>query len=240
MSIYQDYGTIGSVSSSSDSIPFAGMIQGFLGILIFMLILLAAFSIVLLIAQWKIFTKANKPGWYSIVPFLNMWILFEISGLPGWLSLIPIVNTFALWVVYYKLPIKFGKTTGFAICTVLFPFVCLPILAFDKSVYGDSNANMFNNNMMNSYGVPPVQPYQTTESNMPFQNEMMNGQVQNDIFNQPQVYVNNEMPMQQESVNYNDTFNAVPNMTQPAKVCPICHKLNQASSMFCEDCGTKL
>lgn len=35
--------------------------------------------IVMVIADWKIFTKAGEPGWMSLIPFLNTFILFKIS-----------------------------------------------------------------------------------------------------------------------------------------------------------------
>ncbi len=32
-----------------------------------------------IIALWKIFEKAGKPGWHAIIPFLNIYDLFQIS-----------------------------------------------------------------------------------------------------------------------------------------------------------------
>lgn len=29
--------------------------------------------VIMIVANWKIFTKAGKPGWASIVPFYNMY-----------------------------------------------------------------------------------------------------------------------------------------------------------------------
>lgn len=63
-----------------------------------------AFCVVVLAAQWKIFTKAGKPGWTCIVPFYNVYKLFEIVGMNGWMFLllcVPIVNiifTFKLYI----------------------------------------------------------------------------------------------------------------------------------------------
>ena len=31
------------------------------------------------VAYWKIFTKAGKPGWHSIIPVLNTWDEFDLS-----------------------------------------------------------------------------------------------------------------------------------------------------------------
>lgn len=159
MEIYTDYESMGNelFGNASNGI---GEILGsiFAGLGIFFLIVIAI-SVFFTIVQWKIFKKANKPGWYSLIPIFNMWSLFEVSGLPGWLSVIPIANFFAMFVAYYKLTIKFGKSTVFAVCTLIFPIICLPILAFDQSVYVDNtenvnanvNADMNSNNNMYSY-----------------------------------------------------------------------------------------
>ena len=32
-----------------------------------------------IIAYWKIFTKAGKPGWHSLIPFLNTYDEFDLS-----------------------------------------------------------------------------------------------------------------------------------------------------------------
>ena len=59
-------------------------------------------SIVLIAAQWKIYTKAGKPGWACIIPIYNLIVLLEIVGKPVWwflLLLVPCVNiVFYVWV----------------------------------------------------------------------------------------------------------------------------------------------
>lgn len=35
--------------------------------------------IIMVIANWKIFTKAGEAGWKSIIPFLNTYVLFKIA-----------------------------------------------------------------------------------------------------------------------------------------------------------------
>ena len=35
--------------------------------------------IILVIANWKIFTKAGEAGWKSIIPILNSYVIFKIS-----------------------------------------------------------------------------------------------------------------------------------------------------------------
>lgn len=160
MTIYQDYG----YGSSYDSITTGfGILAGAFIYLIVMLVIALAVSIVVCIALWKIFKKAGKPGWYALIPIFNLWKFLELSGLPGWLALIPIANGVGMIIACYKIAIKFGKSTGFAVCTIFFPMVCLPIIAFGKAVYGnvDNSMNMSDNNsvaMNNNSNIQSVQP----------------------------------------------------------------------------------
>src|SRR5438105_12218673 len=52
-------------------------------------------ALLLIVAMWKVFTKAGQPGWASIIPIYNLYIWCKIVGRPGWwilLMLIPCVN----------------------------------------------------------------------------------------------------------------------------------------------------
>ena len=35
--------------------------------------------IIMIIANWQVFTKAGEAGWKSIIPFLNTFVVFKIS-----------------------------------------------------------------------------------------------------------------------------------------------------------------
>lgn len=101
-----------------------------------------------IIAMWKIFTKAGKPGWAAIVPVYNMVVLYQIVGLNPLLlliligAIIPFVN-FLVMIAFFVLNIissirlakVFGKGTGFAVGLIFLPFIFQLILAFDKSEY---------------------------------------------------------------------------------------------------------
>ena len=129
MSITNDYGsysTYGAVSAG------AGLVGALLVVYIIVLIIALAASILMIVAEWKIFAKEGKPGWYSLIPFLNNWTLFELVGVQGWWCLVPFANIVFMYIVSYKLAIKYGKSTGFAVVTTLFPFVGYPIIAFGK------------------------------------------------------------------------------------------------------------
>src|SRR5439155_10323147 len=52
-------------------------------------------ALLLIVAMWKVFTKAGQPGWATIIPIYNLYIWCKIVGRPGWwiiLLLIPFVN----------------------------------------------------------------------------------------------------------------------------------------------------
>ena len=44
-------------------------LNAILGIFSTIWLLVLAFFVINIVANWKIFTKANQPGWASIVPF---------------------------------------------------------------------------------------------------------------------------------------------------------------------------
>lgn len=97
-----------------------------------------ALFILLIVAQWKIFEKAGKPGWYAIIPFVNQYQLFDIVYGQGWkflLTFIPIVNIVYAYVVPFKLGKTFGKDTGFCLGMSLLGVIFYPILGFGEDEY---------------------------------------------------------------------------------------------------------
>ena len=59
------------------------------GMLYTMILLVIAYFVLKIVANWKIFEKAGQPGWASIVPFYSNYIEFNIYWGNGWLFLIP-------------------------------------------------------------------------------------------------------------------------------------------------------
>ena len=125
-------------SNSSDALVGA---MGGLIVIFYILALLISFAlgIVLLISVWKIFVKAGKPGWASLIPFYNIWVLCEITCNNNvlWfiLSLLGVTAPVAMIVVILGLAKSFGKGVGFAILTILFYWIGLPILGFGSAQY---------------------------------------------------------------------------------------------------------
>ncbi len=111
-----------------------------MGILVFLYIVAVLFLlwVYFVVAMWKIFTKANQPGWAAIVPFYNVYILLKVVGRPGWwlvLVFVPGVVTVIFIVLMIDLARAFGKRDVFAVLLILLPFVGWPILAFGAARY---------------------------------------------------------------------------------------------------------
>lgn len=102
------------------------------------ILLMVALIIFLIAAQWKIYSKAGKPGWACIVPIYNYIVLLEIVGKPLWwflLMLLPFVNIiFGIWVLNL-LAKSFGKSEGFTIGLILLPIIFYPVLGFGDAKY---------------------------------------------------------------------------------------------------------
>ena len=122
-------------SSSLDMSTLGSRITQYLGFM-------TVFYVLLVIAMWKIFTKAGKPGWAAIVPIYNVVVMFQIIGLNPWLLLlylIPVVNFVAAIVFSImqasRLSKAFGKGTGFAFGLFFLNPIFLLILGFGDSKY---------------------------------------------------------------------------------------------------------
>ena len=49
-----------------------------------MMFFLFAILIIELIAAWKMFTKAGRPGWAAIIPFYNVWVWGKLAFKDNW------------------------------------------------------------------------------------------------------------------------------------------------------------
>ena len=58
-----------------------------------MMVFIAAYYILQIVACWKIFTKAGFAGWKSLIPIYNQYILYRISSMSGWWILLPIISS---------------------------------------------------------------------------------------------------------------------------------------------------
>ncbi len=127
------------------------------------LVLLAVY-VLLIIAQWKIFTKAGEKGWKSLIPIYNLVVFYKIIGLSPWLlliylaTIIPVVGYIAILVLSIVAAVKlgqaFGKSSGFIVGLVLLGPIFQMILAFGSSEYvGNGKATATNTNVPNDNNV---------------------------------------------------------------------------------------
>ena len=141
--MYSSYSVSNTTNlTDAEAAGLAGSILAIIGtVWIFGLII----GIIMIIAMWKVFTKAGKPGWHSLIPFLNNYTLGEIAGIKGWMALvapfIPLANlAFSIYLVYCLAKV-FGKGTGFAVGLFFFNPIFMAILGFSGASYLGAGAS---------------------------------------------------------------------------------------------------
>jgi hypothetical protein len=132
---------------------------------IFAVVISIAWYILQVVAYWRIFTKAGKPGWHSIIPFLNNWDLIDLSWSRtiAWVGIAAAVITSCLYspayaedastfvkvifwvasvvsaviaiVTQYKLAKAFGKGVGFFLGLLFLNPIFKLILGFGDARY---------------------------------------------------------------------------------------------------------
>ena len=102
------------------------------------ILLIPAMIIVMIAAQWMVFTKAGQPGWACLIPILNFLVILKLVKRPMWwilLLLIPVVNFVTLVIVVLDLAKAFGKGVGFAIGLIILGPIFYLILGFGSATY---------------------------------------------------------------------------------------------------------
>jgi len=96
------------------------------------------FAVLMIVALWKVFTKAGQPGWACLIPIYNIYVLCKIVGRPGWwviLMLIPFVNFIIAIILCIDLAKSFGNGVGFGLGLAFLGIIFFPILGFGSSQY---------------------------------------------------------------------------------------------------------
>src|SRR5215472_5008998 len=94
--------------------------------------------IVFVIGAWKVFDKADRPGWWSIVPILNTIVLLQITGRSGWWVLgylVLLLNIFVQVRWGLEMAQSYRRGTGFAIGLIFLEALFLVILGFGGDRY---------------------------------------------------------------------------------------------------------
>ena len=138
---YSDY-----YSTNMNDASIGGLLAVFGHIWLFTMIV----SIVTIVAMWKLFKKAGKPGWASIIPIYNTYTLFDIvypgHGIKFLLMLIPFVNIYIGVKCYIDLAKAFGKSGAYALGLIFLNPIFMCILGFDSSVYAYGTNHIYGSN----------------------------------------------------------------------------------------------
>lgn len=139
------YMTSDYATTASEYAALGGIMGVLAGFAMLIMIIGGIISILTIIANWRIFTKAGEAGWKSIIPIYNVVVLFKIAGLSPWCLLgylaviIPVVGPFiTLGITIYlmvNLAKAFGKDGGFAVGLIVLNTIFIMILAFGSAEY---------------------------------------------------------------------------------------------------------
>lgn len=184
--------------------------------------------ILTVIAQWKIFDKAGKPGWAILIPIYNLIVFLEIAGKSGWwiiLFLIPGINIIFIIIALNGLSKSFGKSEGFTFGLIIFPFIFLLILAFGDAEYIGPNGIRENVHQtvyqtIHQHGTAPN--YQNQQNNSNYQ-----GQHNPSDFSQ--------------NTRVNQPIGSSNDVNNKRKFCTNCgNQILSSDLKFCTNCGTKI
>ncbi|MCL2881958.1 MAG: DUF5684 domain-containing protein [Coriobacteriia bacterium] len=127
---------INAVSASTNVSSGGGLLAILFGGV--MWLIYVVILVLMIVAMFKLFAKAGKPGWTAIIPILNVLQLLDIAGKPWWwiiLMCIPIVDIVILFIVSIAVAKAYGKGAGFGICLVIFAPIFYLILGFGSAHY---------------------------------------------------------------------------------------------------------
>lgn len=105
-------------------------------------IAILVFAFIAVVAQWRLYEKANQPGYACLVPVWNVIIFLRIIGRPWqhiFYLLIPVFNIFFLAKLYIELCNSFGKTSilDYVLVILFNGFYILNLgLSYEERYYG--------------------------------------------------------------------------------------------------------
>ena len=98
-----------------------------------------AFLVLVIAGLWKVYTKADQPGWAAIIPIYNIYVMTKIIGRPWWwllLLFIPFVNFIVSIIMSIDMAKSFGKDAAYGIILLwLLNAIGYLILGFGDAQY---------------------------------------------------------------------------------------------------------
>ena len=148
--------------TDTEALSLLGGLAG--GALVVALLFACILYVLLVIAEWKIFTKAGEAGWKALIPIYNVYVFCKIIGVNFWIYVLAIpfavglvtgiinnqditnlaTGIYSLVLDIYlsiRLGKAFGKSNGFIVGLVLLPTIFHLILGFDSSKYVGTKNN---------------------------------------------------------------------------------------------------
>lgn len=99
------------------------------------------FTVVAILAQWRLYDKADQPGYAAIVPVWNLIVFLRIAGRPAkhaWLFLIPIYGQlYFMPKVWIEVVQSFGKrsTLDYVLAIAFNALYILNLALDDDTIY---------------------------------------------------------------------------------------------------------
>lgn len=256
-----DYG-----STYYDSSVAGGLMGALFGVLMVFIVVCLIIGIIGIVGQWKVFKKANKPGWAALIPIYNLYIMCQVVGINPWwilivilspiLNIIPILGSLAVAAIsiYFSILMvvslahSFGKDTGWAVGLYLLnPFFMLALGVGQSKYLGpkpmkdilfDDLLNKNNNTNTNSNSTSS-----NLNNNPSMNNNTNNDSMNNDINTQTIVNTNavvdNSTP-DNTSISTNNSTSIESLNDNSTKYCSSCGTKVSKDDKFCPNCGTKL
>ena len=129
-------------SPDFDLVSFWALFIGIWAVtLVFILVVFAAFYVIMALALSRLFKKVGIEPWIAWVPIYSTWKWLELGGFAGWISLISlipyggIVSAVFLYIGMYRTGIAFRKEGTWVVLGIFLPFVWAFLLGRDEEVY---------------------------------------------------------------------------------------------------------
>lgn len=123
--------------TTNQAIAAGGIIGGMLATLG---IVAVVFSVMLIIAEWKILTKAGEPGWKSLIPIYNVYMFYKIAGVKNWFWYTIIISVVCSLVTSFGGGLNFnndGQIVGNPSALAIFGYAAQAIATLIIGIYAN-------------------------------------------------------------------------------------------------------
>ena len=109
-----------------------GVVAAMMGMGVIFWIAVIALAVLTVVAQWKVFKKANVDGWEALIPIHSSIVELQLGGVKTYWYFINLVIICG---------IEIDRAQVYVPLLALFPFVCYPILAWGNAEYVGPQTN---------------------------------------------------------------------------------------------------